>query len=222
MAYVAISRVRSLTGLHLTSFDPCSVKVCNKSLEEANRLRSCFRKDLPLDEVVKQKTAPLKRSLPVGFDELEPPKKNAAHTSMSKKRSVPFSSKYCSDAKRSKSDKVLPTGSTPLSRNCKITAVDKPSMAITEWRDYRYHPVDVDWQRQKSSQLGLRFIRPFLRQDSDSDMILSQPDLRSLKRISGDGNVLFRAMSYIITGSEDQHFEIRSTITTYMLSIQSF
>jgi len=43
--------------------------------------------------------------------------------------------------------------------------------------------------------------------------------MRSIKKIGGDGNCLFRAMSYIITGSEDQHFVIRSAITTHMLTI---
>ena len=48
MAYVAISRVRTLEGLHLTSYDPKSIIVNNSCLEEVNRLRSCFRKDLQL------------------------------------------------------------------------------------------------------------------------------------------------------------------------------
>ena len=34
-----------------------------------------------------------------------------------------------------------------------------------------------------------------------------------------DGNCLFRAFSYIITGSEDQHFELRSFIIAHMLSL---
>ena len=48
MAYVALSRVRSLSGVHLTSFDTASVRVSIKCLEEVNRLRETFRKDLSL------------------------------------------------------------------------------------------------------------------------------------------------------------------------------
>ena len=48
MAYVALSRVRSLAGLHLTEFDPQSIKVSVACLKEVNRLRETFRKDLPL------------------------------------------------------------------------------------------------------------------------------------------------------------------------------
>jgi len=43
--------------------------------------------------------------------------------------------------------------------------------------------------------------------------------LRTLKRIAGDGNCLFRAISYIITGSEQQHSRLHDTLVGYMLSI---
>ena len=42
-----MSRVRTLNGLHLLSFDPLSVKVSNPCINEINRLRSKFRSDLP-------------------------------------------------------------------------------------------------------------------------------------------------------------------------------
>lgn len=48
MAYVALSRVRSLSGIHLVSFSPTSIKVSHSSLKEINRLRAAFRKDLDL------------------------------------------------------------------------------------------------------------------------------------------------------------------------------
>uniref|UniRef100_A0A1X7UYM4 Uncharacterized protein n=1 Tax=Amphimedon queenslandica TaxID=400682 RepID=A0A1X7UYM4_AMPQE len=47
MAYVALSRVRTLNGLQLLSFDPLSVKVSNPCINEINRLRTNFRNDLP-------------------------------------------------------------------------------------------------------------------------------------------------------------------------------
>ena len=55
MAYVAMSRVRTVEGLHLTAFDPKSIIVNNTCLEEVNRLRSLFRKDLPLYEIPEKK-----------------------------------------------------------------------------------------------------------------------------------------------------------------------
>ena len=48
MAYVALSRVRSLSGLYLTAFNPQSIMVSTKCLKEVNRLRQTFRKDLLL------------------------------------------------------------------------------------------------------------------------------------------------------------------------------
>ena len=48
MAYVALSRVISLAGLHLSAFDPSSIIVSTSCLKEVNRLRELFRNDLPL------------------------------------------------------------------------------------------------------------------------------------------------------------------------------
>ena len=53
MAYVALSRVRSLNGLHLTNFDPSSIMVSETSLKEVNRLRGIYRKDLSLYSIPK-------------------------------------------------------------------------------------------------------------------------------------------------------------------------
>ena len=47
MAYVALSRVCTLSGVHLTSFDPKSLIVSPCSIQEINRLRQLYRPDLP-------------------------------------------------------------------------------------------------------------------------------------------------------------------------------
>ncbi len=39
MAYIALSRVRSLSGLYLSAFDPKSIMVSLRCLKEVNRLR---------------------------------------------------------------------------------------------------------------------------------------------------------------------------------------
>ena len=48
MTYVALSSVKSLTGLHLIDFTPRSITVNVKCLKEINKLRDLYRKDLPL------------------------------------------------------------------------------------------------------------------------------------------------------------------------------
>ena len=57
MAYVALSRIRSLNGVHLTSFTPDAIMASRACLEECNRLREQFRPDLPLYQL------PSKRSV---------------------------------------------------------------------------------------------------------------------------------------------------------------
>ena len=47
MAYVALSRVQQLDNLHLIAFQPQSVMVSTRCLEEINRLRLSYRPDLP-------------------------------------------------------------------------------------------------------------------------------------------------------------------------------
>ena len=48
------------------------------------------------------------------------------------------------------------------------------------------------------------------------DTPLTRPDMRSIKKIQGDGNCMFRALSRIVTGSQDQHSVIRAKIVQHM------
>ena len=51
MSYVALSRVKTLSGLHLVAFEDTSIRVSAGCIKEINRLRSCYRSDLPHIEV---------------------------------------------------------------------------------------------------------------------------------------------------------------------------
>ena len=89
------------------------------------------------------------------------------------------------------------------------------------WSDLRYYPVNEEWQRQACDILGLEFRGEFnhAHDRGGPHTILNRPDCRSLKRIVGDGNCLLRSLCYIITGSEEQHFALRTAIVQHMLSI---
>ena len=43
--------------------------------------------------------------------------------------------------------------------------------------------------------------------------------MQSLKSIGGDGNCLFRALCYIISGLKDQHLQVHAAIVAHMWSI---
>ena len=54
MAYVALSRVRTLSGLHLITLDQGCICANNPCTGEINRLRSKYRPDLSEIEITKK------------------------------------------------------------------------------------------------------------------------------------------------------------------------
>ena len=107
---------------------------------------------------------------------------------------------------------------TTTTKDCVVTGFDMP-VVRTEWPEYRYYPVDNEWQHNACRQLGLTFVRPFTCVPGGPDVVLRRPVTTSLKKIEGDGNCLFRSLCYIITGSQAQHYELRCAIVAHMLSI---
>ena len=57
MAYLGLWRIRSLNGVHLTTFTPNAIMASRACVEECNRLREQFRPDLSLYQL------PSKRSV---------------------------------------------------------------------------------------------------------------------------------------------------------------
>ena len=208
MAYVAISRGR----ITLSAFDPKSVSVNNSCLEEVNRLRGCYRKDLSLYEISVEKKPPVKCHLLHDSFEAIPLKKSP----MAPKASKPMKR---SNAAKNSEGPVKKHKVKTSDHDCEVVAVDRPIVPRYEWRNYRYYLVNEEWQRRTCELLGIRFVRPFQWQDGGPDVILTRPDLRSLRSIGGDGNCMFRSLSYVILGSEEHHFEIRLAIVAHMLTI---
>ena len=210
MAYVALSRVRSLNGLHLTNFDPSSIMVSETSLKEVNRLRGIYRKDLSLYDIPESKKVAKKRKFVVTIDSEAPPLKKPCKEAVHK-RSYKRKASFVNSSMKSKILKVMDD-------DCCITSVENDHQ-MTVWPDLRFYPIDVTWQHQACDLLGVQFRAIFDHQPGGPDTILTRPDHHSLYNVKGDGNCLFRTFSYMITGTEDQHLAIRSAVVQHMLCI---
>ena len=105
----------------------------------------------------------------------------------------------------SDSEEDLPKKKRRLVYNC----VPRPITA-----ERRYNPVFGDVQRDICRDLGMNFIEA-------NECVLGGTDVRlkpptSIRSIGGDGNCLFRALSYAVTGSESQHHVVRRQIVRHL------
>ena len=143
MAYVALSRVRSLSGLYLSAFDPKSIIVSPTCLKEVNRLRETFRNDLPLYNIpLKASAMGTKRKL-TGATHHDGPKQ-----------------------KRSKQDPHTLSNTLKRKRPC-TTEDQKPAKRMccggegsprqSEVNPLKFHPVNEQWQRSVCAIMGLQY-----------------------------------------------------------------
>jgi hypothetical protein len=211
MAYVALSRVRSLSGLHLISFDPKSIMVSYSSIQEYNRLRSKFKPDLLQYNVATASNHKVKLT---GRNDdnldldVEPPTKKAKFekssvnvdgqvANKSRKRKLSPAPKAQNDSKKTKTDSVTPNNNHQM--------VVNSSSSRRRLNNWIWYPVDERWQKHTCQRLNLTFER-VNKMDSLGGPNVPLGRNCVTKRIVGDGNCLFRAFSQIITGSQRQHF----------------
>ena len=80
-----------------------------------------------------------------------------------------------------------------------------------------YVPVCSDWQEKRCILLGLKFLHGNRIHCQKPSMIgISQAPL-AIGRIKGDGNCFFRSIAQTLTGSQEDHDEIRLMITSFMM-----
>ena len=204
MAYVALSRVRSLSGLYLSTFDPNSLIASPSCISEVNRLREAYRKDLPLYDMPRQtKTRATKRKL---TGEVDVPKA---------RKLVKLATKTLVKKQQNESQPSAPDGE------------DTDSEFPRDPRDYQpreqrvwpfsYHPVNEHWQIGACAAMGLRYVCANGVSAGGPAVPLRRPNLTTLKNTRGDGNCMFRALSYLITGTQAQHLGERAAIVRHLL-----
>ena len=84
---------------------------------------------------------------------------------------------------------------------------------------FRYYPGNVEWQQRVCEELQLEYHGPNSIASGSPGTPLTNPT--GFKNIRGDGNCMFKAFSFIITGSEDQHMQVHHAIIQHMRAIGS-
>ncbi|XP_064399479.1 ATP-dependent DNA helicase PIF6-like [Halichondria panicea] len=231
MAYVALSRVRSIDGVHLTSFTPHSIMASRTCVEECNRLRLAFRPDLAAYELpVKQNR---KRKMTAA---IVPPAKRQCTVEGSNVDKPPVKKR------KERTPAVFP----PAKRQCNLerkvpSNVDKPPVkklneAVTSAGDchivedpenrgsnhgesFCFNPLDEVEQKSACLLLKINHRRNIVTAGGPN-IALTRPHLPSLVDTMGDGACMFRAMSVVITGYQRQHITVRRAIVKHMCDFQ--
>ena len=79
--------------------------------------------------------------------------------------------------------------------------------------------MNEQWQCDACVLIGLNYEGSNAMEKGGACNPLSPP--QKIKPIQGDGNCMFRALSYVITGSEKHHLQVRANIFEHMESIAS-
>ena len=154
MAYVALSRVRSLAGLHLSAFDPKSIIVSTSGLEEVNRLRTAFRNDLPLYQMpskIQTSSSTRKRKL-TGNNTVSPAKKMKLPEAKPNTKSKPL---HTPPRKSKRSQSLTCDNATPTKKPC-ICTNEHGRRSVRSRRTF--NPVHEQWQRTACNLAGLQFV----------------------------------------------------------------
>uniref|UniRef100_A0A1X7UDI8 OTU domain-containing protein n=1 Tax=Amphimedon queenslandica TaxID=400682 RepID=A0A1X7UDI8_AMPQE len=153
--------------------------VSNPCINEINRLRSKFRKDLPQIKESKEK----KRKIQVTgiIDVGEPCSKNSKVSTCNPKK-----------------DNVIFTYEEP----------PNPDISRRRQWGYVYYPGNEEFQRRWCEILNLKFVTAarILPGSPTTPLSDERVPYKTLD-VPGDGNCLFYALSYLITGSISQHYE---------------
>ena len=85
---------------------------------------------------------------------------------------------------------------------------------------FRFHPIDEAWQHAACHCVGVNFVTKCDLGEGGPNVPLTHP--RRCRLIKGDGNCLFRSFSYLITGTEQQHAQVRQAIVNHLRFIENW
>lgn len=87
----------------------------------------------------------------------------------------------------------------------------------TEDRNYiSFDPIGHEWQDEKCQMLGVK-VRNYHKQGNSRPVGITAEPLKTAQ-MRGDGNCLFRTLSYMVSGVQSNHNEIRQKVLNFMLT----
>lgn len=90
-----------------------------------------------------------------------------------------------------------------------VKDIEYTKLKLDELKDTRvFNPVTKPWQLRQNKILNLKIEKSLIYKYRGK--ILGEP--KKIINIIGDGNCLYRSLSYWITGTEDHHLKIRNLI----------
>ena len=171
MAYVALSRVKSLEELHLIAFAPQSIRVNVKCLKEINRLREVYRNNLPLYNLRVPSVTRKHQFSALSENNKPAPKKRCVAKPVQKpstgKRPRPTMDDNpggkISNSKTEPNEKQSDAKGTTSVCSTNPPNNNRPGpseLAHVSQPEYVFYSVDEEWQRNTCATLGLVHVAP--------------------------------------------------------------
>ena len=220
MAYVALSRVRTLEGVHLIIFDKDSIIVSGDCL---NRLRKQYTPQLQIYSIPQNaKYHKLTGYLMLNEPAIKQPKKKK-YIKKQAKRSLKSDMHKAAKKALIADSEVADDGCNPSEKvrfaskddDLVITRVSNQPNLVRH--NFVYYPANAATQKYWCGLLALKYVKAVRPCPGTPSTPLTHPS--RIVNVQGDGNCLFRAFSYIITGSQNQYKNVRAAIVAILKTV---
>ena len=223
--YVALSRVQTLSGLHLININFNKIKASSKALEfyASKSSEDCASKKrkprIAHSENMWYTVSKRKKQAEMIKGVIDKVIKDASSKKycLNKNNTDNMKSISVSGEKQTKRKIENEPNSSKLKKH-KIDdshhdSIDAVPQSIETWR---YDPVDINWQQDRANKLGLNIHTSTYVTFKEPRHVSVTARLNRTYKTMADGNCFFRAVSKYLTGNEDDHTQLRTMVVDHV------